>query len=395
MDTTNAQNGRSGISGAGPLPVQTPTLSPVNVVNDIIRGVVPMNGVTLPCLAIFEPWICQGFASTKNLRAETLYNEVTFMASMETSAAIHLLSDLRDKWIAKQTIMDIKKLGLNAVKLKVGYWLVEGSNSKFADAKKYVDNVMRWAEEYNIGVYLSLAAVPGCQNLQPVANCPNDKLDWTLDGNIKRTVEIIKAIATEYKKFKSFLALSLIYEPTERGIDNRKLEYLYNTVIQDLQVQGFDRLIMISPLLERRFNVDDAKFWCEFALARRNVAISISSYLYWDLLETEEKITTEVKKRGDFLKANLKCPIVVDEWSMATRLDLTPEQRVTLAENQRMAYGAARNGSFYGPFQTSFLQDKYDGFSYKSQVDFKIIKVDTTKGKLPPVTNDMNTMLAP
>lgn len=133
--------------------------------------------------------------------------------------------------------------------------------------------------------------------------------------------------------------------------------------------------MMISPLVKKRFDENDIKEWCEFVKDKPRVLISESSYFYWEAaFDTEKKVSDEIARRGKVLAANKDCPLIVDEWSMAFKLDLSKTKLQALAKQQQEAYSNALNGTVFGPFKTTTEPSEVDNFSYTSLIEQGILQ---------------------
>nr|CCA25979.1 hypothetical protein ALNC14_121230 [Albugo laibachii Nc14] len=341
--------------------------------SSIIDGTVKMNAVTVTCGAILESGICRVPDIIND--SPPAYNELAFMTKLGRSKddAIKLVENLRFKWISQETIISIKRLGFNCIKIKFGYWLLD-ANLDFSSPKKLIHDVMNWATQHDLGVFLSFAAVPGCQNLEPVANCPFTSAYWGNEENVKRSTEFIVKVTKEYKMHTSFMAIGLLYAPSSgAGITNGMLFPYYAATISALRELKFAGLIMIDTLAEKRFDNDDVLAYCKFVAGLPSVWIAMSSYLYWDELRTEEQITNKVFDREQFLQINEGCPIFIDEWSMAFKAELTKDQLTKVANKQQLAYDRASKGVIFGPFSTTTVETDVDYFSYTSLVNEQII----------------------
>nr|CCA20681.1 putative exo1 [Albugo laibachii Nc14] len=376
--------------GSGPLADPAQGQPKDSMAFKIIKGSVPMNAVTFHCVGIFEPSFCK---VSSVISDELAVNELAFLRkrptvyhkedpitrdktpipSSEPTDRRKFITDVRSVWITEETIVAIKKLGFNSMKLSFGYWVVD-TKSGFSSPQEFVDNVMKWASLYDLGVFLAFAAAPGCQNLHPITNCESTVPEWQNEFNRKQSIEVIKKVTGVYKKYTSFMAIGLLHEPSTEGINNEILALYYTEAIRALQDLKFGGLVMINPLVEKRFDSADIKFWCGFVAKQPFVWVAISSYLYWDALDTEEQLTKEIFRRASFFRDNKACHIFVDEWSVALKPNLSKDKLQALAANQLSAYSEASKGMIYGPFRTT--TDKKDTalFSYESAVAQGILR---------------------
>ncbi|KAL0584397.1 hypothetical protein ABG067_005748 [Albugo candida] len=371
------------LSPAPAIPTGSQTTS---MTTKIILGQVKMNAALLTCAAIIEPMSCQNplFFGTGPLA----YNELVLMKGNDAKPpttpppggkpavppSAQQVNDFRYGWITEQTIIDIKARGFNSIKIKFGFWLV-GEYKEFSSPRDFIEQIMRWTDKHDIGVYLTYAAVFGCQNFQPVANCPNNLIEWGVEPNRQKNIDTIVKVWELFKSHPSLMAINPLYEPSLLGANNIMLTSYYTDIMTILQKSNFDRLFVISPLGEKRFDDIEIKTWCESAKKMPNILISMSSYLYWEAaFDSEKKLEDEINRRGDFLSKNKDCNIIVDEWSVALKVQMTQGKLGELAEKQQQAYDKASKGTVYGPFNTTTVPNVPDIFSYTSVVDNGIIK---------------------
>lgn len=127
--------------------------------------------------------------------------------------------------------------------------------------------------------------------------------------------------------------------------------------------------------MEKRFDENDIKEWCGFVKDKPRVLISESSYFYWEAaFDTEKKISDEIARRGKILATNKDCSLIVDEWSMGFKLDLSKKKLQALAKQQQEAYSNALNGTVFGPFKTTTNSNEVDNFSYTSLIKQGILQ---------------------
>ena len=113
-----------------------------------------------------------------------------------------------DTWITESDFAYLHSIGINTVRLPIGYWSL-GPNAcagtPFDDVKDVYQNswtrvlrAVKSAEGYGIGVLIDLHGAPGSQNGYDNSGQRTDNPTWGSDPqNVGRTLDIIKFIAEQ------------------------------------------------------------------------------------------------------------------------------------------------------------------------------------------------------
>ena len=167
----------------------------------------PWRGVNLGSWLVLEKWITPAaFAETS---AE---DEYTLCQTLGKDKATARLKRHRETWITEDDFRWIAARGLNAVRLPVGYWVLE-ENPPFISAVESLDWAFRTAKAHGIGVLLDLHGAPGSQNGWDHSGRAGT-LGWhTSADNIAHTLRVVDDLAAHCKAFDNFLGFELLNEP--------------------------------------------------------------------------------------------------------------------------------------------------------------------------------------
>jgi glucan 1,3-beta-glucosidase len=139
-------------------------------------------------------------------------DEYTLCSVLGKSAATERLKRHRDTWITADDFKWIADRGLNAVRLPVGYGILE-DNPPFITGTETLNRAFAQAKANGLGVLLDLHGAPGSQNGMDHSG-RSGKLEWhTSKANIAHTVQIIDGLAAYCKQFDNLIGLEMLNEP--------------------------------------------------------------------------------------------------------------------------------------------------------------------------------------
>lgn len=196
-------NRREFLVGAATAPIALNNVpgNPAQPAKTILRG------VNLGGWLALEKWIAAG--PYEGVSAE---DEYTLCSTLGKSAATDRLNKHRDSWITASDFKWIADRGLNAVRLPVGYGILE-DNPPFITGRETLDRAFAEAKTNRLGVLLDLHGAPGSQNGMDHSG-RSGKLGWHISKeNIAHSVRIIEGLAEYCRKFDNLIGLELLNEP--------------------------------------------------------------------------------------------------------------------------------------------------------------------------------------
>lgn len=171
---------------------------------------VQLRGVNLGCWLLLEPhFLGMNFRDEKSLW--------TGMESrLGKAKADEIREAYRTAWITADDFVQVKKLGLNHVRVPFHYSLLESDDAPgvYEDAGwKWLDNVVKWSEDAGIYCILDLHGAPGGQSNAEHTGERDKNQMWSKPANALRTVKLWQALAKRYKGKKAIAAFDLLNEP--------------------------------------------------------------------------------------------------------------------------------------------------------------------------------------
>jgi hypothetical protein len=169
-----------------------------------------LRGLNLGCWLVLEPhFLGMSFRDEKSLWAS-----LDQRIGKAKSAAVR--EAFRDAWITAEDFKNVRKLGLNHVRVPFAASLLEDDSApgKYRpDGWKRLDGVVKWSEDAGIYCILDLHGAPGGQsNAEHTGQRDRNEL-WSKSANLQRTAKLWQAIATRYKGKKAIAAFDVLNEP--------------------------------------------------------------------------------------------------------------------------------------------------------------------------------------
>ncbi|KAG0358254.1 glycoside hydrolase superfamily [Gamsiella multidivaricata] len=168
---------------------------------DYAGGTVKMRGVNLGGWLVLEPFITPSLFNP--YISAGVIDEWTLCAHLGQDAAKTLLENHYASWVTEDTFVQLKNLGLNHVRIPVGFWamgnLTAGEPYVPNVAWKYLLRGIEWARKYGIRVMVELHGAPGSQNGWNHSG-RSGQIDW-INGtmgpmNAQRTLPYLQQMAS-------------------------------------------------------------------------------------------------------------------------------------------------------------------------------------------------------
>ncbi|KAL8486976.1 hypothetical protein ACS0TY_023605 [Phlomoides rotata] len=163
---------------------------------------------------------------------------------------------MKEHWstyIVEEDFKFIKKNGLNAVRIPVGWWIASDPNPPkpyVAGSLLALDNAFSWAQKYGIRVIIDLHAAPGSQNGWEHSSSRDGSQEWgQTDANIQQTVDVIDFLTARYAKSPSLFAVELINEPLSPGVSLDTLTNYYIAAYNAVRKHSSTAYVVLSNRL--------------------------------------------------------------------------------------------------------------------------------------------------
>ncbi len=213
-----------------------------------------MRGVNLGGWLVLEKWMTPAlFDGTDAI------DEYTFM---QTPGAAKKIARHRKAWITESDFAWLEANGVRAVRIPVGYWIIDGAEP-YVPCIKYLDWAFTMAQKYNLQILICLHGAPGSQNGHDHSGRIGRAMWYKRKSYRDQTVNVLLKLATRYRKNPQFWGLELLNEP-KVGLFQLKLRAFYNEAYQHLMhiLPSHVRIVFHDAFTSRLMNAaifDDHK----------------------------------------------------------------------------------------------------------------------------------------
>lgn len=251
---------------------------------------------------------------------------------------------LRQHWetfITSEDIQWLSNIGINAVRIPIGYWL-------FGDVKPYfgssdiLDRMMLELQQKNIQVILDFHAAPGCQNGQDHGGIKGI-CEWHQDAeNISKSLDFLEKVADHYKGYENLYAIELLNEPhVNISIDILKDSYIqcYSRIRKYL---SFEKTAII---IHDRFQYQE---WKNFMIKPDFKNVLLDGHLYQFFTDQEANLDIHghiqkaaIQRRQEVEEMEQQLWTIIGEWSLGLPPQALSGDEFTQNMSRR-AYAAAQ-----------------------------------------------------
>ncbi len=164
----------------------------------------PLRGVNLGGWLVLERWMTPRLFEGTDARDEYQF--------MQTPGALAKLREHQKTFIQEEDFKWLAEHSINAVRIPVGYWVLDG-DEPFRACIGRLDWAVRMAEKHNLRVLICLHGAPGSQNGQDHSGRIGDA-KWYKEASYRQqTVELLRRLAERYREQPAVWGLELLNEP--------------------------------------------------------------------------------------------------------------------------------------------------------------------------------------
>lgn len=153
-----------------------------------------LRGVNLGGWLVLEKWMTPSLFEGTGAVDEHMLVRVPGM--------VNKIKRHRETFITESDFGWLKKQGIKAIRIPVGYWLFE-QYDPYMTGVEYLDWAFDMAEKYNMKVLVCLHGAPGSQNGNDHSG-KIGRINWYWWWNQRRTVRYLSIIADRYRGDRFF-----------------------------------------------------------------------------------------------------------------------------------------------------------------------------------------------
>ncbi|WFD34571.1 hypothetical protein MCUN1_001412 [Malassezia cuniculi] len=347
-------------------------------------------GVNVGSWFVLEAWMTPSMFTcaygTKNSELDFLKGYGS--SSKGISSAKARLEKHWDTFITKSDLQEMKTLGINTVRLPIGYWTLGANwttNTPFSDygsvydnAWMYVRRFIKWADDLDIGVLVDVHGAYGSQNGEPISGDSEHGIQFYNGNNRQRTREMLLWLTQEFASVNNVVGIQLLNEPQ----DNTKLWTWYGNTMDAMRKVN-SHAESLPLYFHDAFMTEKG---AAFAGNRTDFVVQdMHSYFVFtnsDRSTSAQKHTTNIE--GSYQKSLQKLAktargnFIIGEWSCALNpqsLTSSSDKTKSTAEfcqAQVESYGKAAAGYFFWSWKMDNC-DSNSGWCFRSATKDKMI----------------------
>ncbi len=174
-----------------------------------------LRGVNLGNWLVLEKWMSEDL-----FRGTTAMDETYLCIELGYDKIRERLKVHRDEFITERDFEEIARMGFNAVRIPVPFFLFEDVGP-YVHCYEYLDKAFDWAEKYKLKIMVDLHTVPGGHNGTDSSGICGICTWSTKKENVDYTVEVLGKIAERWGERQAMWGIELLNEPmcsdTEAG----------------------------------------------------------------------------------------------------------------------------------------------------------------------------------
>ncbi|KAH7290562.1 hypothetical protein KP509_30G053800 [Ceratopteris richardii] len=190
--------------------------------------------------------------------ASPLHGEYQLANGFGPVDAARVLKYHRDSFISANDFEYLSKIGINGVRIPVGYWIASDPHPPkpfVPGSLQALDNAFLWAENNDMKIIIDLHAVPGSQNGQEHSASIDGVSQWATGRNdygksyIDLTLEVIEFLASRYSGRQGLYGIELLNEPMIHYVPIDTLKSYYRKGYEIMRRYSAETYVLISPLV--------------------------------------------------------------------------------------------------------------------------------------------------
>ncbi|RDL35174.1 uncharacterized protein BP5553_07105 [Venustampulla echinocandica] len=234
-------------------------------------------------------------------------------------------------YFTESDIQDLAATGINALRIPIGYWAFDNSNSHYIKgADVYLEKAIDWARNAGMKVWVDCHGSPGSQNGHDHSG-KIGSVDWQEDANRKQSISVLETMASKYGSAEYadvVVGLELTNEPLADSTHSL-------SEIQEWTEEAYAAVKAASSNPNMVITIHDAfqgpEKWADVVQNLGPGSFGIDTHMYQlfsdedNLLTQPQHITKACGWASSLATSNAITPTYTGEWSGITNVCLNPD----------------------------------------------------------------------
>jgi len=184
-----------------------------------------VKGVNLGGWFVLEPWITPSLFEDE---PEDVIDEYTMSDSLGKGAMQEKMQEHWSSWITEDDMYDIADVGLNFIRIPIGYWSVApvDGDPYVQGAYEWLAKSLDWAAGAGLKVMIDLHGAPGSQNGFDNSGKLGE-VGWTQGNSVAQTIKALNKIRDDHADHSAVAAIELLNEPMGPSLDMDVVRQFY------------------------------------------------------------------------------------------------------------------------------------------------------------------------
>ncbi|ODV80809.1 glycoside hydrolase family 5 protein [Suhomyces tanzawaensis NRRL Y-17324] len=320
--------------------------------NDKIRG------VNLGGWFVLEPYITPSLFTSFEKGADQSQvpvDEYHFTKQLGKQLAESRLQAHWSSWYTEKDFEQIQSLGLNFVRIPIGYWAFELlPNDPYVQGQvQYLDQALAWCRQYNLKAWVDLHGAPGSQNGFDNSGL-RTTIDWQNGNNVQVTLSVLDTIFEKYGNGNYsdiVIGIELVNEPLGPSLNMDEIKDFYLQGYKNLRATGSVTPVILHDAFQQQqywngfATVENGDYW-NVVIDHHHYQVFAADQLSWDI---DQHVQVACGWGKDALKE--------DHWNVAG------EWSAALTDCALWLNGVGRGARWSGDYDNAPYIDSCDAYT--------------------------------
>lgn len=308
---------------------------------------------------VLEPWITPSIFQKYSMD-QGIVDEYTLCEKLGTHKALNeVLKPHWDTWIQWQDMKKIADSGFNLVRIPVGYWAYDNSDSPYArGAASYMDAAVDWARSVGLKVMIDLHGAPLSQNGFDNSGQRIDrpgKPGWQQGDSVQKTLDVLHKMQRKYGAalYDDVIAgIELLNEPLTPDLDLQQYKQFARDGYDQQRQKSQSRVVVVQDGFQTPESYNG--FLTPSDNNAHNVAVDHHEYQVF----TPELVSMEPWQHRQYVCDNAYAYSNADKWTFVG------EWSGAMTDCASALNGYGRGARYDGTFPDSWFVGSCDGVNY-------------------------------